>query len=70
MCGRFEILTRVVFVPDIVKPLSSDNSHCVAPVGTKDCQGVCDRDVLMTKTGPVVICKGCMRIVMDNRKWK
>ena len=40
----------------------------LAPVGTKDCKGVCDRDVLMTKTGPVVICKGCMRIVMDNRK--
>ena len=39
----------------------------LAPVGTKDCEGICDRDVLMTKTGPVVICKGCMRIVMDNR---
>ena len=40
----------------------------LAPVGPKDCEGICDRDVLMTKTGPVVICKGCMRIVMDNRK--
>jgi hypothetical protein len=40
----------------------------LAQVGTKDCEGICDRDVLMTKTGPVVICKGCMRIVMDNRK--
>jgi hypothetical protein len=38
-----------------------------APVGTKDCEMKCDRDVLMTRTGPVVICKGCMRIVMDNR---
>ncbi len=38
-----------------------------APVGTKECEMKCDRDVLMTKTGPVIICKGCMRIVMDNR---
>lgn len=38
-----------------------------APVGTKDCQGFCDRDVIMTNTGPLVICKGCKRIVMDNR---
>jgi hypothetical protein len=28
----------------------------------------CDRDVVMTKEGPVIVCKGCMRIVMDNRK--
>jgi hypothetical protein len=40
----------------------------LSPVGTKDCEGICDRDVIMTKTGPIVICKGCMRIVMDNRK--
>jgi hypothetical protein len=38
-----------------------------APVGTKDCEMKCDRDVLMTKEGPVIVCKGCMRIVMDNR---
>jgi hypothetical protein len=41
-----------------------------APVMTKDCQGVCDREVVMTKDGPVVICNGCMRIVMDNRDKK
>lgn len=41
-----------------------------APVGTKDCQGFCDREVLMTKDGPVIICHGCNRIVMDNRDKK
>lgn len=38
-----------------------------APVGTKDCEMKCDRDVIMTKDGPVVVCKACKRIVMDNR---
>ena len=41
-----------------------------APVGTKECQMKCDRDVIMTKTGPIVICKGCKRVVMDNRNDK
>ena len=41
-----------------------------APVMTKDCQGVCDRQVVMTKDGPVIVCNGCMRIVMDNRDKK
>jgi hypothetical protein len=39
----------------------------LAPVGTKDCEMKCERDVIMTKTGPVVICHACERIVMDNR---
>ncbi|MBA3985001.1 MAG: hypothetical protein H0X63_00105 [Flavobacteriales bacterium] len=39
-----------------------------APVMTKDCEGLCDRKVSMTPEGPVIICDGCMRIVMDNRK--
>jgi hypothetical protein len=39
-----------------------------APVGKKDCQGVCDREVIVTKDGPIIICNGCKRIVMDNRK--
>ena len=38
-----------------------------APVGTKDCEGECDRRVLMTPDGPVVICHACKRVVMDNR---
>lgn len=38
-----------------------------APVMTKDCEGMCERDVVMTKEGPVVVCNACMRIVMDNR---
>lgn len=39
-----------------------------APVGTKDCEGQCDRNVLMTVNGPVIVCDGCDRIIMDNRK--
>ena len=40
----------------------------LAPVGTKDCEGKCDRTVIMTKDGPVIACNACKRIVMDNRK--
>ena len=39
-----------------------------APVGTKDCQGICNREVVITDEGPVVICHGCMRVVMDKRE--
>jgi hypothetical protein len=39
-----------------------------APVGTKDCQMKCNRDIIMTKEGPVIVCHGCKRIVMDNRQ--
>ena len=39
-----------------------------APEGTKDCQMKCDRGVIMTESGPVIVCKGCMRVVMDNRE--
>ena len=39
-----------------------------APVGTKDCQGICDREVVITDGGPVVICHSCMRVVMDKRE--
>ena len=38
-----------------------------APVMTKDCQGMCDRKVVRTPTGPIILCDGCKRIVMDNR---
>jgi hypothetical protein len=38
-----------------------------APVRTKDCESQCDRKVLMTPDGPVIVCDGCNRIVMDNR---
>jgi hypothetical protein len=40
------------------------------PIGKKDCQGMCDREVIMTKDGPVIVCHGCNRIVMDNRNKK
>jgi hypothetical protein len=37
------------------------------PVWTKDCEMKCERGVIMTKEGPVIVCHGCKRIVMDNR---
>ncbi len=39
-----------------------------APVGTKDCMAQCDRKVIITSKGPVVVCYGCERIVRDNRR--
>jgi ribosomal protein S27E len=38
-----------------------------APFGTKDCQNKCEREVVMSRAGVVIICKACKRIVMDNR---
>ena len=38
-----------------------------APVGKKECESNCKREVAMTPDGPVVLCTGCMRIVIDNR---
>jgi hypothetical protein len=43
------------------------NLNEFTPVNKKDCQNMCERDVLMTKNGPVIICHACKRIVMDNR---
>lgn len=31
------------------------------------CQMMCDRKVIMTSNGPVIVCEGCKRIVLDNR---
>lgn len=38
-----------------------------SPEGTAFCEMKCDRKVIITKEGPVIICDACMRIVMDNR---
>lgn len=38
-----------------------------APIGTKFCEGTCDRAPVKTKDGKVVIvCFGCKRIVMER----
>lgn len=39
-----------------------------AAEGTKNCQMKCERGVIMTSKGPVIVCHGCKRIVMDNRE--
>lgn len=49
-----------------IKPKQPDLSE-FAPVNTKDCESQCDRAVVMTKEGPVVVCNFCKRIVIDNR---
>jgi len=32
-----------------------------------ECQMNCQRRVIVTKSGSVIVCDGCMRIVIDNR---
>jgi len=39
-----------------------------APQGTKRCDNKCEREVVMTPNGPLVVCHGCMRVVIDNRE--
>jgi hypothetical protein len=34
-----------------------------APQGTKDCQSNCNREVIQSKVGPVIVCHYCERIV-------
>ena len=48
-----------------IKPRKIEDDF--VPVGTKDCEMKCERGVIMTKEGPVIVCHGCKRIVMDNR---
>jgi hypothetical protein len=37
-----------------------------APVGTKFCEGKCDRHVVKTKESIKVVCLACKRIVMER----
>jgi len=39
-----------------------------APQGTKDCESNCEREVIMTPRGPVIVCHFCERIVLEIRK--
>ena len=36
-----------------------------AKVGEKFCEGVCDRKTINTPDGPMLVCDGCKRIVID-----
>ena len=49
------------------KPNKIDLSKYI-PFGEKECQSICDRKVIISKNGPVIVCDGCNRIVIDNRK--
>jgi hypothetical protein len=37
-----------------------------SPVGKKDCQGMCDREIIIKKSGLIIVCHGCERVVMNN----
>jgi hypothetical protein len=39
-----------------------------APQGTKDCESNCEREVIMTPKGPVIVCHFCERVVREIRK--
>jgi hypothetical protein len=39
-----------------------------APPGTKDCESNCDREVIMTKKGPIIVCHFCKRVVRVIKK--
>lgn len=36
-----------------------------AKVGERSCEGICDRKVVPSKDGPMIVCNGCKRIVID-----
>lgn len=55
----------VIFV---VKVYNMKNLNDYTPVGKKDCESICNREVVVTKNGPVIVCNGCLRIVMNNRE--
>lgn len=38
-----------------------------APLGTAFCEGECLRKVIITDKGPVIVCDGCNRVVIDKR---
>ncbi len=51
-----------------IRPFEESDIKNYAPPMTKDCEGRCDREVVITKTGPIIICDACKRVVMDNRE--
>lgn len=54
----------------MINTKKAENLEKYSPVGTKPCRGICERDVVFTKDGPVVVCDACNRVVIDNRNKK
>lgn len=46
------------------------NNIKYAKVGEKFCEGVCDRKMIETKDGPMLVCDGCRRIIIDPFTFK
>lgn len=38
------------------------------PIDSGECQMKCDRKVLMAKEGPIIVCDGCKRIIINKNK--
>lgn len=53
---------------DILVSKKDDRLKTYSPIGTKSCKGICDRDVIVSSGGPVVVCNACKRIVIDSRQ--
>jgi hypothetical protein len=51
-----------------IKPMRIDPTSGFDKADSGTCQMKCNREVRMTKEGPVIVCLGCSRIIMDNRK--
>ena len=39
-----------------------------SPQGTKDCEAMCNREIIFTKDGPIIVCHGCKRIVRKIKR--
>ena len=50
------------------EPNGSKNPKQYAPQGTKDCLSNCEREVILTPNGPVIVCHFCERVVREIGK--
>jgi hypothetical protein len=50
-----------------LRPIRKNPLEDYTPVGEAFCEGKCDRKVIPTKQGMVIVCDGCKRVVIDNR---
>ncbi len=46
----------------------SKNTKNYAPQGIKDCESNCNREVIISPNGPVIVCHFCERIVREIGK--
>lgn len=61
------IFLKFVKITIMEKLKLKDKLSEYTPVGQAFCEGKCDRKVIPTKEGMVIVCDGCKRVVIDNR---